>query len=43
MKNLVCLTETDIEFLRYALNEAMDYCKNPSRCIIYENLLKKLS
>ena len=43
MKNTIDFNRTEIEFLRYALNEAMDYCKNPNRYKIYRNLLEKLS
>ena len=36
------MNEVDIEFLKMALNEAMDNCKNQSRYKIYKNLLLKL-
>lgn len=35
-------TNTDIELLRMAVNEAMDCCKNPARYKLYQGLLKLL-
>lgn len=37
------LGQIELEFLRMALNEAMDNTKNRARYKIYKNLLTKLS
>ena len=36
------LEKWEVEYMRYALNEALDCCDNPSRCKIYNGLLAKL-